>query len=181
MPCNVCKRHISQAFYEQFLSPSCPPIGAAWMVLESVHEYTGLPWWASLAVTTVTLRSMLTFPLMVYSRNNTSKLEQLKPELESVSKELMAEVVAAKKQYEWSDRVASFYFVQNVSNCHVVTVVNLLCLMSVTGHRHWWKVVTSIFTWHACRFIIYASFNYGFMHHLRYVCGVYTVINLSLT
>jgi len=113
-PCVVCKRHVSQAFYEQFLSPSCPPIGAIQSLLELVHSHTGLPWWASLALTTAALRTVLTFPLMVYSMNNVSKLERLQPEIKNLSKELDAEVALAKAKFEWSDSSARHHFRINV-------------------------------------------------------------------
>ena len=114
IPCVVCKRQLSQAFYEQFLSPSCPPIGAIQSLLELVHSHTGLPWWASLAVTTAALRTVLTFPLMVYSMNNVSKLERLQPEIKNLSKELDAEVALAKAKFEWSDSIARHHFRINV-------------------------------------------------------------------
>jgi len=75
-----------------------------------------MPWWASLAVTTAALRTVLTLPLMVYSMNNTTKLERLQPEIKSLSKELSAEVALAKVKYEWNDNTAQRYFRKNVRN-----------------------------------------------------------------
>ena len=111
----VCKRHVSQAFYDQFLSPSCAPIGAVQSMLEQVHTNTGLPWWASLALTTAALRTALTFPLMAYSMNNRAKLERLQPELGKLSKELLTEVAAAQELYGWNSNVAKYHFRKNVS------------------------------------------------------------------
>lgn len=116
IPCILCKRQVSQAFYEQFLSPNCLPIGAVRSLLELVHSYTGMPWWASLAVTTATLRTVLTFPLMVYSMNNTTKLECLQSEIKNLSKELSVEVALAKAKYQWNDNTAQCYFRINVWN-----------------------------------------------------------------
>jgi len=83
--------------------------------LELVHTNTGLPWWASLAVTTAALRTVLTLPLMVYSMNNKAKLERLQPEIANISKELLAEVTVAQQLYGWSNFMAKLLLRQNVS------------------------------------------------------------------
>lgn len=124
----VCERRVSQAVYEQFLSPSCAPIGAVKSLLELVHASTGLPWWASLAITTAALRTVLTFPLMVYSMNNRAKLERLQPEIKSISKDMAAEVAAAQQMYEWDSNTAKNQYEINMKrhiqrlilrdNCH---------------------------------------------------------------
>jgi len=119
----TCKRHVSQAIYDQFLSPSCPPIGAAQSLLELVHTHTGLPWWASLALTTAALRTVLTLPLMAYSMNNKAKLERLQPEMVNISKELTAEVAAAQEMYGWDSNIAKSQFRINVRNVLIVTVL----------------------------------------------------------
>lgn len=119
----MCKRKVSQAFYEQFLSPSCPPIGAVQSLMELVHSYTGMPWWASLAVTTAALRTALTFPLMVYSISNTTKLVRLQPEIKSLSKQLSTEVALARVKYEWDDNTTQHHFRQNVCTSLIDAVV----------------------------------------------------------
>ena len=117
----TCKRQVSQAIYDQFLSPGCPPVGAALSLLELVHSHTGLPWWASLAVTTATLRTVLTLPLMAYSMSIRAKLERLQPEIGNISKELQIEVAAAQEMYGWNSNFAKLHFKRNVRN----GVVNL--------------------------------------------------------
>ena len=110
----VCKRQVSQAFYNQYLSSNFPPIGAVQSLLELVHTYTGLPWWASLAITTAVLRTVLTLPLMAYSMNNKAKLERLQPEIGNLSKELMAEVTAAQQLYGWNSLMAKYHYRKDV-------------------------------------------------------------------
>eukprot|EP00123_Amoebidium_parasiticum_P001219 comp12260_c0_seq1/m.7069 comp12260_c0_seq1/g.7069 ORF comp12260_c0_seq1/g.7069 comp12260_c0_seq1/m.7069 type:complete len:316 (-) comp12260_c0_seq1:938-1885(-) len=46
-----------------------------------VHETTHLPWWASIALTTVGLRGAVTLPLTVYQQKVVARLEALTPEL----------------------------------------------------------------------------------------------------
>jgi len=127
----MCKRQVSQAFYEQFLSPSCPPIGAVQSLLELVHRYTGMPWWLSLAVTTAALRTVLTLPLMAYSMDNAAKLERLQPEIGNISKELMAEVVAAQQQYRWESNIAKYHFRKNVSYRVCTIISNKSCTLNI--------------------------------------------------
>jgi len=116
---------VSQAIYSQFLSPSSPPIGAAQSLLEFVHTQTGLPWWASLALTTAALRTVLTLPLMVSSVNNRAKVERLQPEIANISKQLATEVMAAQKKYEWDSDMAKAQFTVNVRNAFNKPLVDL--------------------------------------------------------
>lgn len=47
--------------------------------LQTVHLYTGVPWWALIPVTTVALRSVWTLPLAVAQRRRIQKQSMLKP------------------------------------------------------------------------------------------------------
>lgn len=125
----MCKRQVSQAFYDQFLSPSCPPVGAVQSLLELVHTYTGMPWWASLALTTAVLRTVFTLPLMAYSMNNRAKLEWLQPEIENLSKELKTEVMAAQQLYGWNSITAMSYFRTNVRDRHSIIFIMKIVLV----------------------------------------------------
>lgn len=131
-PCCTSRRHVSQAFYYQFLSPSCAPVGALMSLLEVVHTHTGLPWWASLAVTTAALRTVLTFPLMAYSMNNVAKVQRLQPEINDISKQLWIEVAVAKDKYKWDDRVADLQFDKNVSCIFIAAVHTTSCCRSLS-------------------------------------------------
>ena len=46
---------------------------------QALHAYSGLPWWALIPLTTVTLRSLWTLPLAVFQRNNLRKQRELRP------------------------------------------------------------------------------------------------------
>lgn len=56
-------------------------------LLEYSHVYTGLPWWATIIVTTVAVRSVM-FPLYVKASINGAKMAKIKPELDQVMQEL---------------------------------------------------------------------------------------------
>lgn len=74
--------------------------------LISFHDFTGLPWWATIIIYTVGLR-MATFPLAAYAQKMKAKLHCiLQEELPAINTELKREVAIAKKQRELSDRDA---------------------------------------------------------------------------
>ncbi|AOW07982.1 60Kd inner membrane protein-domain-containing protein [Yarrowia lipolytica] len=56
-------------------------------LLEHVHVYTGLPWWAAIASTTVIVRVLL-FPLFVQAANEQGKMSEVKPELNVIDEKL---------------------------------------------------------------------------------------------
>lgn len=49
-------------------------------VLEAAHVYTGLPWWATIAIVTVSIRAMI-FPLYIKSSHTSGLMSQIKPQL----------------------------------------------------------------------------------------------------
>ena len=96
------------------MSPNCAPIGAAQSLLETVHLSCGLPWWATIAVTTITLRTVLTLPLMAYSFNNAAKLQLLRPKLKELQELLKREVAHAMQVKGWAPEYAKNEFQRNV-------------------------------------------------------------------
>ncbi|KAK3842978.1 MAG: 60Kd inner membrane protein-domain-containing protein [Linnemannia gamsii] len=63
------------------------PVGALESVLEAVHISTGLPWWATIAVTTVAIRTALV-PFIVKLQGNTARLHNVKPQLERLTENM---------------------------------------------------------------------------------------------
>lgn len=96
--------------------------------LLNIHEYTGLPWWATIVVTTIALRSIITFPLAVYTNKINVRLEQINKEMPALVAELKEETARAKYLYKLSDRDTERLFKHNVNlqwnklvvreNCH---------------------------------------------------------------
>ncbi|BBN11692.1 YidC/Oxa1 family membrane protein insertase [Marchantia polymorpha subsp. ruderalis] len=60
------------------------PTAAIQYVIEGVHLTTGLPWWASIAATTVAIR-ILVLPILVYQMKATARLTLMRPELEKLT------------------------------------------------------------------------------------------------
>ena len=65
--------------------------------LEAVHVSTGLPWWATITLTTVSLRLAL-FPLLRNALINTSKMAVFQPEKQSRMQDMTAAKKAGKDQ-----------------------------------------------------------------------------------
>ncbi|AAS54633.1 AGR143Wp [Eremothecium gossypii ATCC 10895] len=73
------------------------PTGLLQNILEHVHVYAGLPWWGTICVTTVLVRALL-FPLYVKYSDTIAKTSRVKPELEQLTREVMASTDLVEQQ-----------------------------------------------------------------------------------
>ncbi|XP_028816242.1 cytochrome c oxidase assembly protein COX18, mitochondrial [Denticeps clupeoides] len=97
-------------------------------LLVSAQSATGLPWWASIAVTTVALRTVITLPLGVYQSLIIAKVEALQVEIAQLAKRLHYEVSVRTKEKGWTQKTARYQFKKNLrrivselyvrENCH---------------------------------------------------------------
>ncbi|XP_044753625.1 cytochrome c oxidase assembly protein COX18, mitochondrial [Coccinella septempunctata] len=74
--------------------------------LIDIHNYSGLPWWATIICSTVLLRATITLPLAIYQQIILARLELLKYEMNELVKELKKEATIATKMYKWDERTA---------------------------------------------------------------------------
>lgn len=74
--------------------------------LQSIHAYSGIPWWALIPLTTFTLRSAWTLPLAIIQRKRIQKQTQLRPIVSATSPvlklNLAKKVQSAKRKAEKS-------------------------------------------------------------------------------
>ncbi|KAG0317376.1 Mitochondrial inner membrane protein oxa1l [Dissophora globulifera] len=63
------------------------PVGGLETVLEAIHISTGLPWWGTIAATTVLIRTALV-PFIVKLQGNTARLHNVKPQLERLTENM---------------------------------------------------------------------------------------------
>lgn len=61
--------------------------------VQSVHQWTSLPWWAVIGGLTVTLRSLVTLPLAVHQNKVVTRMELLQPTLKEFSEAIKHNVV----------------------------------------------------------------------------------------
>ncbi|CAO2819210.1 unnamed protein product [Amaranthus hypochondriacus] len=63
------------------------PVAALQHVIDAVHSFTGLNWWASIALTTLLIRG-ITIPFLINQLKSTSKLSIMRPRIEEITKEV---------------------------------------------------------------------------------------------
>ncbi|KAJ0969343.1 hypothetical protein J5N97_022220 [Dioscorea zingiberensis] len=63
------------------------PVAALQHLIDGVHSFTGFNWWASIALTTVLIRSA-TIPLLINQMKATVKLNMMRPELEELKQQM---------------------------------------------------------------------------------------------
>lgn len=71
-----------------------------------LHDYSGLPWWSTIVLSTVLLRTITTFPLAVYTAKISARIEMIATEMPAIAKAAAMEVEIAKRQFNWSEKYA---------------------------------------------------------------------------
>ncbi|OQU92279.1 hypothetical protein SORBI_3001G322300 [Sorghum bicolor] len=66
---------------------SFPPVAALQHIIDAIHTFTGLNWWACIALTTLIIRSA-TIPLLVNQLKATTKLRAINPEMEAIKDQM---------------------------------------------------------------------------------------------
>ncbi|XP_061349435.1 mitochondrial inner membrane protein OXA1 [Gastrolobium bilobum] len=66
---------------------SALPVKVLQYVIDGVHCYTGLNWWAAIALTTLVIRSA-TVPLLINQLKATSKLTLMRPHMEEIKQQM---------------------------------------------------------------------------------------------
>lgn len=61
-----------------------PPVAVCQQGLIQLHELTGLPWWATIVLNTVLLRTVITFPLAIYQNKILARLELIYLEMNDI-------------------------------------------------------------------------------------------------
>ncbi|KAL9228996.1 hypothetical protein vseg_004515 [Gypsophila vaccaria] len=68
---------------------SALPVAALQYLIDGVHSFTGLNWWAAIAVTTILIRGA-TLPLLISQLKATYKLNLIRPRLEEIKQRVQA-------------------------------------------------------------------------------------------
>lgn len=79
-----------------------------------LHDLTGLPWWATIVVSTVALRTVITLPLAIYSNTVSAKLENITGEMPAIVQELKMEAAMARKKFQWSEQQTRIVYNRSV-------------------------------------------------------------------
>lgn len=96
--------------------------------LVNLHDATGLPWWATIILSTILLRSCITVPLTIYQNKIVARIELISMEMPDIIKELKVEAAQAKHLYGWTDQQTKNVYKRSVKkqwnalivrdNCH---------------------------------------------------------------
>ncbi|GLG96518.1 Uncharacterized protein GBIM_03473 [Gryllus bimaculatus] len=97
-----------------------PPVLYAQELLLHVHDISCMPWWATIVMTTVVLRTTVTFPLALYQNYILAKLDILQLQLKEISKEMGRETSLAVKKFNWTEKQAKAVYIRSV--CIVVEI-----------------------------------------------------------
>lgn len=104
----------TQASFFKALSESAP-VGHFQHFLVTVHDYSGLPWWATIIGTTVALRTVITVPLAIHQQYTVAKIENLNVEMAEIAEELKREMAVAIPMYKWDEKTAKYQYKRSVA------------------------------------------------------------------
>jgi len=82
--------------------------------LVNLHDITGLPWWATIILSTVLLRTCITVPLTIYQNKIVARIELISMEMPDIVKQLKIEAAQAKHMYNWTDKETKIVFNRSV-------------------------------------------------------------------
>ncbi|XP_037116671.1 cytochrome c oxidase assembly protein COX18, mitochondrial isoform X1 [Syngnathus acus] len=129
--CSSTLRHVSSGgadpgWYEQ--AALSAPVRLAEDFLIQVQQTSGLPWWLSIAFSTLTIRTLVTLPLAAYQMRVLAKVEALQTEIATLAERLRYQVSLRASERGWTDKQSRFQFRKNLrrlvsqlyvrDNCH---------------------------------------------------------------
>lgn len=89
---NSCHKRSLSSDTSQNSTTEFFPVKLAEDYILAVHDFTGLPWWASIILCTVTLRTLITLPLFIVAQRNIARYANVNKDMVEVSQILKAEV-----------------------------------------------------------------------------------------
>ncbi|XP_033158158.1 cytochrome c oxidase assembly protein COX18, mitochondrial [Drosophila mauritiana] len=140
--------------YWQTLSNSTP---VAYMqdVLIKIHDYSGLPWWASIVLSTVLFRSVVTLPLTIYQHKITARIEKIALEMPAIVEELKKEAAMAKHKFKWSEKQTQIVYRRSIKKQWQNLIVRDNCHPMKTMIVLWGQIPLWIFQSVALRNLVY--------------------------
>ncbi|XP_017049615.1 cytochrome c oxidase assembly protein COX18, mitochondrial [Drosophila ficusphila] len=138
----------------QTLSNSTP---VAYMqdVLIKIHDYSGLPWWASIVLSTFLFRSVVTLPLTIYQHKITARIEKIALEMPAIVEELKKEAAMAKQKFKWSDQQTQIVYRRSIKKQWQNLIVRDNCHPMKTMIVLWGQIPLWIFQSVALRNLVY--------------------------
>ncbi|SPP85381.1 cytochrome c oxidase assembly protein COX18, mitochondrial [Drosophila guanche] len=138
----------------QTLSNSTP---VAYMqdALIQIHDYSGLPWWSSIVLSTFLFRGVVTLPLTIYQHKITARIERLALEMPAIVEELKREAAMAKQKFKWSDKQTTAVYRRSIKKQWQTLIVRDNCHPMKTIIVLWGQIPLWIFQSVALRNLVY--------------------------
>lgn len=126
-PTPVASRDFSYVSWVNSIATSSPVLATQDLMI-GLHDFLPCPWWATIVLTTVGIRCVVTFPFLIYQNYISARYTNLQPEIKQLAEELKKETAVAVKIYGWNERQARFAFNKSLrkhiqrlierDNCH---------------------------------------------------------------
>uniref|UniRef100_A0A336MUR6 CSON006167 protein n=1 Tax=Culicoides sonorensis TaxID=179676 RepID=A0A336MUR6_CULSO len=123
--------------------------------LVTFHDTTGLPWWATIIISTITLRTLITLPLTVYQYKVMGRLEKIGQEFPKVLEELKKETAYAVKKFNWTEKQAKVMFAHSARKQWNNLVIRDNCHPAKTAVTIWFQLPLWVIQSVAIRNIVY--------------------------
>uniref|UniRef100_A0A1B0DQC0 Membrane insertase YidC/Oxa/ALB C-terminal domain-containing protein n=1 Tax=Phlebotomus papatasi TaxID=29031 RepID=A0A1B0DQC0_PHLPP len=123
--------------------------------LIKLHDSTGLPWWGSIILSTVLLRTAVTVPLTIYQNKIMARIEMITQEMPEIAKELKRETAIAMKQFNWTEREAKIMYAHSLKKQWTKLVVRENCHPAKSFIVLWGQIPMWIFQSMAIRNLVY--------------------------
>ncbi|XP_061178950.1 eukaryotic translation initiation factor 4 gamma 2-like [Saccostrea echinata] len=95
---------------KEYFGPETLFVNSAMKSLMYCHDLTGLPWWTTICVVTVGLKTLLVFPLSVHGRKVNAKLVLMNEKMLKILPELEREVHIEAVRKGWTQEEAKMVF-----------------------------------------------------------------------
>ncbi|GAB0095520.1 Cox18 [Sergentomyia squamirostris] len=123
--------------------------------LIKLHDTTGLPWWATIILSTVLLRTVVTVPLTIYQNKIMARIELITLEMPEIAKELKRETAIAMKQFNWTEKEAKLMYARSLKKQWTKLIVRDNCHPAKTMIVMWGQIPLWIFQSIAIRNLVY--------------------------
>ncbi|XP_011183632.1 cytochrome c oxidase assembly protein COX18, mitochondrial [Zeugodacus cucurbitae] len=116
------------------------PVAYIQDALTTIHDYSGLPWWASIVATTILFRTLITLPLAIYQHKIMARLELLALEMSAIVAELKKEAAIAMKKFNWTEKQTRLVYNRSLKKQWNALVVRENCHPAKTFIVLWGQI-----------------------------------------
>ncbi|PRD20754.1 UNVERIFIED_CONTAM: Mitochondrial inner membrane protein COX18 [Trichonephila clavipes] len=122
----IFSRHFSYVEFYTGVAQSTPVVSFQNTLID-LHQFTGLPWWALIMLTTLSIRSAIVFPLAIHQNQVIARLANINVEIGKLAPELNKEVNIAKVMFKWNETEAKKVFRKQLRAIHHGFVIRDNC------------------------------------------------------